>query len=48
VEYFSEWFLHHRTREELLALAAAIAPRGASVAVGAEPSGINLFLLLHR
>lgn len=48
MEYFLDWFLVHRTREELLALAADVTPRPGSAWVEAEPSGINLFLSMRR
>jgi extracellular factor (EF) 3-hydroxypalmitic acid methyl ester biosynthesis protein len=48
MEYFSEWFLIHRTPEQLLGLAADLQPRPTQVTVDAEPSGINLFLLVRR
>jgi extracellular factor (EF) 3-hydroxypalmitic acid methyl ester biosynthesis protein len=44
MEYFAEWFLLYRTRDELLALA-----RGLGTAeVAAEPGGINLFLHVRK
>lgn len=48
MEYFSEWFLIHRTPEQLLALVDGVSPRPRQTSVDAEPSGINLFLLLRR
>ena len=47
MEYFSEWFLNHRTREELRMLVRPLTSNGVQVDVDAEPSGINLFLLLR-
>jgi hypothetical protein len=48
MEYFSEWFLIYRTREDLLRLAWPISPRAASVSVESEPLGVNLFLVVRR
>jgi extracellular factor (EF) 3-hydroxypalmitic acid methyl ester biosynthesis protein len=48
MEYFAEWFLIHRTPDELRALAAALTPAPSALRVEAEPAGINLFLHLHR
>lgn len=48
MEYFSEWFLIHRTPEQLLGLVGDLQPGPAQVTVDAEPSGINLFLLVRR
>lgn len=48
MEYFSDWFLIHRTPEQLRALVEAVTPRPQHVSVDAEPSGVNLFLLVRR
>ncbi|AKU93294.1 SAM-dependent methyltransferase [Vulgatibacter incomptus] len=48
MEYFSEWFLIHRTPEELLRLAEGLSPAPRQVRVDAEPSGVNLFLFVER
>ncbi|MGA9522382.1 MAG: class I SAM-dependent methyltransferase [Myxococcaceae bacterium] len=48
MEYFSDWFLIHRSRADLLRLAESLTPDPASVTVDAEPLGLNLFLLLRR
>jgi extracellular factor (EF) 3-hydroxypalmitic acid methyl ester biosynthesis protein len=47
MEYAMEWFLYHRSREELAALAADL-PAGARVTVEAEPLDVNLFLHIER
>jgi len=48
MEYYSEWFLHHRTRDELAAFGRALAPTPAEVSIEAEPTGVNLFLSVRR
>jgi extracellular factor (EF) 3-hydroxypalmitic acid methyl ester biosynthesis protein len=48
MEYFSEWFLIHRSAEQLKALAGGLTPRPRRLDVDAEPSGVNLFLLIRR
>lgn len=48
MEYFSDWFLIHRTPEQLTALVEGITPVPQSIEVDAEPSGVNLFLRLRR
>jgi extracellular factor (EF) 3-hydroxypalmitic acid methyl ester biosynthesis protein len=48
MEYFAEWFLIHRTPEQLRALAAGLTPSPSLLHVEAEPTGINLFLHVHR
>lgn len=48
MEYFVDWFLIHRSPEQLRAHAAALNPTPASVDVDAEPLGVNLFLLVRR
>ena len=48
MEYFAEWFLIHRTPEDLLRLAGEVAADAASADVDAESTGINLFLRIHR
>ncbi|MGE0872645.1 MAG: hypothetical protein AB7P03_29085 [Kofleriaceae bacterium] len=48
MEYFSEWFLIHRSREQLVELVGQLAPAPARVWVDAEPTGVNLFLMLRR
>lgn len=48
LEYLAEWYLHHRSREELLELASDLAPAPEDFVVDAEPSGVNLFLLVRR
>jgi extracellular factor (EF) 3-hydroxypalmitic acid methyl ester biosynthesis protein len=48
IEYCGEWFLIHRSPDDLRALAAGIEPRPARAWVDAEPTGVNLFLHLER
>jgi len=48
MEYFSEWFLIHRTPAQLLAMVDGIEPKPQQISVEAEPSGINLFLMLRK
>lgn len=40
----SEWFLHHRSRARLCALAEQSGVDPTQIAVGQEPQGVNLFL----
>jgi len=40
--------LIHRTREELLSFVPALVPAPVRAEVDAEPSGVNLFLLIWR
>lgn len=48
MEYFLEWFLIHRSRGELLDLSSDLRPKPTNTEVGAEPSGVNFFLLVQR
>src|SRR5262249_47508946 len=48
MEYFSEWFLIHRTEDDLLRLAQSLSPQPARLETTAEPLGVNLFLLAER
>jgi extracellular factor (EF) 3-hydroxypalmitic acid methyl ester biosynthesis protein len=48
MEYFGDWFLIHRAREDLEVLGAALVPAPAGVAVESEPLGVNLFLVVRR
>jgi len=48
MEYFSEWFLMHRSPDELHAIGTGLAPSPAAVRVESEPLGINLFLVVER
>jgi len=45
---FGEWFLRHRTEEELLALAESTKIKDISATIGKEPQGINLFLHISK
>jgi extracellular factor (EF) 3-hydroxypalmitic acid methyl ester biosynthesis protein len=48
MEYFAEWYLVHRSPEELLELARPIQPPPRGCRVESEPLGVNLFLVLER
>ncbi|WP_373047772.1 hypothetical protein [Vulgatibacter sp.] len=48
MEYFSDWFLNHRSPADLLAHAAAFTPAPSRAEVEAEPTGVNLFLVVQR
>jgi extracellular factor (EF) 3-hydroxypalmitic acid methyl ester biosynthesis protein len=48
MEYFAEWFLIHRTPDELRTLAAGLTPGPSALTVEAEATGINLFLHVRR
>ncbi len=48
MEYYLDWFLVHRSPEELEALGRSLLPEPTSIDVGSEPSGINLFLRIVR
>ncbi len=47
MEYGSEWFLLHRSEEEIKELAAGL-PEDAGLAVEKEPEGVNLFLNISK
>lgn len=44
MELMGDWFLHHRSAEELTALALQAGAENAQVRIGKEQEGINLFL----
>ncbi len=48
MEYFAEWFLIHRSRQQLLDKAKFLRPPPAQVRVETEPLGVNLFLVLQK
>ncbi len=48
MEYCLDWFLIHRSREDLLSFAEALTPPPARTQVDAEPSGVNLFLHIWK
>jgi extracellular factor (EF) 3-hydroxypalmitic acid methyl ester biosynthesis protein len=48
LEYLTEWYLYHRSPEELRDLARALTPAPAATFVDAEPTGINLFLCIDK
>jgi extracellular factor (EF) 3-hydroxypalmitic acid methyl ester biosynthesis protein len=48
MEFFCDWFLVHRTAEEMRALARGLRPAPLAIDVEAEPLGVNLFLVVSR
>jgi extracellular factor (EF) 3-hydroxypalmitic acid methyl ester biosynthesis protein len=48
MEYFTEWFLNHRSPENLHARGRMLNPTPSKIEVGSEPLGVNLFLILNR
>jgi extracellular factor (EF) 3-hydroxypalmitic acid methyl ester biosynthesis protein len=48
MEYYGDWFLIHRSPDELRSAAALLDPKPAQVEVTSEPSGINLFLRIVK
>lgn len=48
MELLGEWFLHHRSREQLLKLAQECDVPDAAFSVGQEEEGVNLFLHLKH
>lgn len=48
LEYLTEWYLYHRSAEDLLALSRDLDPAPAQICVDAEPTGVNLFLCIDR
>jgi extracellular factor (EF) 3-hydroxypalmitic acid methyl ester biosynthesis protein len=48
MEYFTEWFLNHRSPEQLVERARALQPPPSTIETTAEPLGVNLFLLIER
>ncbi|MET0792440.1 MAG: class I SAM-dependent methyltransferase, partial [Polyangiaceae bacterium] len=48
MEYCLDWFLIHRSREELMSFAQALTPVPGRAQVDAEPSGVNLFLHIWK
>jgi extracellular factor (EF) 3-hydroxypalmitic acid methyl ester biosynthesis protein len=44
MEIFGEWFLHHRTEEELVTLAMKAGFNFTQVNIGREPENVNLFM----
>lgn len=48
MEYFSDWFLIHRSEAELREMTSHLLPTPAGYRVEAEPLGVNLFLVVHR
>lgn len=48
MEYCSEWFLIHRTPQQMLDLGKAAGATSSGMTVITEPSGINLFLDVRR
>jgi extracellular factor (EF) 3-hydroxypalmitic acid methyl ester biosynthesis protein len=48
MEYCLDWFLIHRSPQDLRDFAAALSPRPIRVEVDAEPTGVNLFLRIWK
>jgi extracellular factor (EF) 3-hydroxypalmitic acid methyl ester biosynthesis protein len=48
MEYCLDWFLIHRSPEDLREFAAILSPRPIRVEVDAEPTGVNLFLRIWK
>lgn len=48
MEVVGDWYLHHRTADQLVALARRCGVRRENIRVGQEVSGINLFLHIKR
>lgn len=48
MELLGEWFLHHRSREQLVVLAQASGFPNSVLSVGQEEEGVNLFLHIRR
>ncbi|GAA4386883.1 class I SAM-dependent methyltransferase [Hymenobacter koreensis] len=48
MELFGEWFLNHRTSDELMELAKQAGFKDEHINVGHEPENVNLFLHLKR
>jgi extracellular factor (EF) 3-hydroxypalmitic acid methyl ester biosynthesis protein len=48
MEYFSGWFLIHRSAEELRGFANDLTPAPRQIEVGSEPLGVNLFLYVRK
>lgn len=48
MEYFTEWFLNHRSPEELVERARTLKPAPSAIETTAEPLGVNLFLIVRR
>lgn len=46
MELFGDWYLHHRTEEELIQLALEAGYDRDKISVGSEPENVNLFLHL--
>ena len=48
MEYVTDWFLHHRSLEELERYAEALTPSPRSIRVERDPTGAHLFLTVQR
>ena len=46
--YLANWYLHHRTADDLLRLASQLTPSPRDQRVEVEASGVNLFLVVQR
>lgn len=45
---FGEWFLHHRSEQELFQLAVTSGIPASAISIEAEPCGVNLFLRIRK
>jgi len=48
MEYATDWFVFHRTRDDMRRLAEKLLPRPRALRVEAERLGINLFLVARK
>ena len=48
MEYILDWFLIHRSPEELKGMGAQLVPAAREMRIEAEPLGVNLFLVVDR
>jgi len=48
MELFGKWFLHHRSKQELIVLALEAGIEQKNITVVSEPLGVNLFLRINK
>ena len=48
MEVVGDWYLKHRTPEQLISLAKACNFHESDITIGQEPEGVNLFLHMKR
>ena len=48
MEVISQWYLHHRSEDELIGLALKVGIPRNKITVKAEATGVNLFLHLEK